>query len=392
MKCMKIEQAQFMTKTKLLLLLFLFCLVVSCEKENKATNPLDHALGSENIKIKRVIDSLDQYEVQIKFTQINRDNDSIIFKDYEFQVDDNNYFYPASTVKFPIAVLAMQKLNQLDSLNKDTRFYIEGDTVETTFATDVSKIFAVSDNQANNRLLEFLGQDAINRNLKQKGISPVRISHRLSTENADEITTKPLIIYLNDSTTAALEGSINTSPKPLKINKIEKGIGYITDDSLLNEPFSFALKNHYPINAQHAVLKRIIFPEAFSEKERFNLNDEQKKFILEAMHTLPKRVGYDPIEYYDSYVKFFMFGDTKDDMPEHIKIHNKVGYAYGTITDCAYIFDSKNKVEFMLTATILVNKDGIFNDNIYEYDDIGVPFLAELGREIYTFELNRKKY
>lgn len=391
MKCMKIEQAQFMTKTQLLLL-FLFCLVVSCEMENKATNPLDHALGSENIKIKRVIDSLDQYEVQIKFTQINRDNDSIIFKDYEFQVDDNNYFYPASTVKFPIAVLAMQKLNQLDSLNKDTRFYIEGDTVETTFATDVSKIFAVSDNQANNRLLEFLGQDAINRNLKQKGISPVRISHRLSTENADEITTKPLIIYLNDSTTAALEGSINTSPKPLKINKIEKGIGYITDDSLLNEPFSFALKNHYPINAQHAVLKRIIFPEAFSEKERFNLNDEQKKFILEAMHTLPKRVGYDPIEYYDSYVKFFMFGDTKDDMPEHIKIHNKVGYAYGTITDCAYIFDSKNKVEFMLTATILVNKDGIFNDNIYEYDDIGVPFLAELGREIYTFELNRKKY
>ena len=352
---------------------------------------MDHALASENIKIKRVIDSLEQYEVQIKFTQINRDNDSIIFKDYDFQVDDNNYFYPASTVKFPIAVLAMQKLNQLDSLNKDTRFYIEGDTVETTFAADVSKIFAVSDNQANNRLFEFLGQDALNSNLKQKGISPVRIAHRLSTENADEITTKPLIIYLNDSTTAALEGSINTSPKPLNINKIEKGIGYIAEDSLMLEPFSFALKNYYPINAQHAVLKRIIFPEAFSENERFNLNDEQKKLILEAMHTLPKKVGYDPIEYYDSYVKFFMFGDSKEDIPEHIKIYNKVGYAYGTLTDCAYIVDSKNKVEFMLTATILVNKDKIFNDNIYEYDDIGIPFLAELGREIYTIERNKGK-
>jgi len=380
-----------MCKTQLLVL-FLFCLVVSCEKENKATNPLDHALASENIKIKRIIDSLDQYEVQIKLTQINRDNDSIIFKDYEFQVDDNNYFYPASTVKFPIAVLAMQKLNQLDSLNKDTRFYIEGDTIETTFAADVSKIFAVSDNQANNRLLEFLGQDALNRNLKQKGISPVRISHRLSTENADEITTKPLIIYLNDSTTSALEGSINTSPKPLKINKIEKGVGYITEDTLIKEPFSFALKNYYPISAQHAILKRIIFPETFSENERFDLSDEQRKFILEAMHTLPKKVGYDPIEYYDSYVKFFIFGDTREDLPDYIKIYNKVGYAYGTLTDCAYILDSKNKVEFMLTATILVNKDGVFNDNIYEYDDIGIPFLAEIGREIYTFELNRKKY
>jgi hypothetical protein len=109
------------------------------------------------------------------------------------------------------------------------------------------------------------------------------------------------------------------------------------------------------------------------------------------MHVLPKEVGYDPVEFYDSYVKFFMFGDTKEDMPEHIKIYNKVGYAYGTLTDCAYILDSKNKVEFMLTATILANKDGIFNDNIYEYDDIGIPFLAELGREIYTFELNREK-
>ena len=388
---MKIEQAYFMCKTQLLTL-FLFCLVFSCENENKATNPLDHALASENIKIKRVIDSLDQYEVQIKFTQINRENNNLIFKDYEFQVDDDNYFYPASTVKFPIAVMAMEKLNQLDSLNKDTRFYIEGDTVETTFAADVSKIFAVSDNQANNRLLEFLGQDAINRNLKQKGISPVRISHRLSTDNADEITSKPLIIYLNDSTTVALEGSINTSPKTLKINKIEKGIGYIMEDSLMHEPFSFALKNYYPINAQHTVLKRIIFPEAFSEKERFKLSDEQRKFILEAMQTLPRKVGYDPIEYYDSYVKFFIFGDTKDAIPEHIKIYNKVGYAYGALTDCAYIIDSKNKVEFMLTATILVNKDGIFNDNIYEYDDIGIPFLAELGREIYKFERNRKKY
>ncbi len=388
MKFMKIDQAYFMPKT-LLLILFLFCFVVSCENTNKATNPLDHVLASENIKIKRVIDSLDQYEVQIKFTQINRNNDSIIFKDYDFQVDDNNYFYPASTVKFPIAVMAMEKLNHLDSLNKDTRFYIEGDTVETTFATDVSKIFAVSDNQANNRLLEFLGQDALNRNLEQKGIYPIRISHRLSVENADEITTKPLIIYLNDSTTAALEGSINTSPEPLKINKIEKGIGYIVDDSLMQEPFSFALKNYYPINAQHAVLKRIIFPEAFNENKRFKLTDEQRKFILEAMHTLPKKVGYDPIEYYDSYVKFFMFGDKKEDMPEYIKIYNKVGYAYGTLTDCAYILDTKNKVEFMLTATILVNKNGIFNDNIYEYDNIGIPFLAELGRQVYNYELNK---
>ena len=44
----------------------------------------------------------------------------------------------------------------------------------------------------------------------------------------------------------------------------------------------------------------------------------------------------------------------------------------------------------MLTATILVNKDGIFNDDNYEYDEIGIPFLAELGRQLYNYELSRK--
>ena len=373
------------------LILFFLCLIFACKKEQKIDNPIAHLLQSDNTKIKRVADSLDHFEVLIKFTQIERIKDSVIFKDYDIQVDAKKYFYPASTVKFPIALLALEQLNQIDSLDEDTRFYVEGDTIETTFATEVSKIFAVSDNHANNRMVEFLGQDAINQRLKEKGITPVRISHRLSTDNADEITTKPLVVYLNDSTTTTLEGTINTSPKPLKIDNIEKGIGFFAEDSLMSGPFSFALKNYYPIAAQHAVLKRIVFPEVFSENERFDLSNEQRELVLEAMSTLPKAVGYDPVEYYDSYVKFFLFGDTKEDMPAHIKIFNKVGYAYGTLTDCAYILDTKNKVEFLLTATILVNKDGIFNENVYEYYDIGIPFLAELGREIYNYELNRKK-
>ena len=375
---------------RLLLFLLLICVLNACENEPSAKNALDYALASENQAIKQVMDSLHRYEVQVKFTEIDRLNDRIVFKDHDFQVDDNNYFYPASTVKLPVAVLAMEKLNQLDSMDRDTRFYVEGDSVETTFGTDVSKIFVISDNEAYNRLLEFLGQDAINKTLRQKGISPVRISHRLSTDNADEITSKPLIVYLDDSTTTMLKGTINTAPKPLKISKINKGVGFYSDSSLVNEPFGFALKNYYPINAQHAVLKRIIFPEAFSESERFDLSDAQRKFIREAMHTLPKQAGYDPVEYYDSYVKFFIFGDTRKDMPEYIKIYNKVGYAYGTLTDCAYIKDTKNDLEFLLTATLLVNKNGIFNDDTYEYDEVGIPFLAQLGREIHKYELNRK--
>lgn len=379
-----------MSKSIMSLLAFVF-LFTACNGEVEIVHPIKTALAANNIKIRRVADSIGQYEVQIKYTQIRRHGDSVYFKDHEFQVNDSAYFYPASTVKFPIAVLALEKLNKIDSIDMHMRFYIEGDIVETTFESDISKVFAISDNQANNRLFEFLGQDAINEALKQKGISPIRIAHRLLTDNAAEISTKPLVIYQNDSTTTLLESPINTSAIPLEIDKIKKGNGFYAEDSLYQGPFSFELKNYYPINTQHALLKRIVFPNKFPATERFELSKTQREYILKCMSTLPKELGYDSIEYYDSYVKFLMFGDDKEAMPNHIKIYNKVGYAYGTLTDCAYIVDSKNDVEFMLTATILVNKDGIFNDNEYEYDDIGIPFLAQLGRELYNQELLNTK-
>ena len=65
--------------------------------------------------------------------------------------------------------------------------------------------------------------------------------------------------------------------------------------------------------------------------------------------------------------------------------------AYGTLTDNAYIVDFENDIEFLLSATIHVNENGVFNDDVYEYDKIGLPFLANLGREIYRFERARSR-
>ncbi len=352
---------------------------------------MQKALSSEDVRIKRVMDNLAQYKVQIQYTQIDRHGDSLTFTDYDFQVDTGTYFYPASTVKFPAAVVALEKLNEIDSIHRDTRFYIEGDSIETTFSEAILQIFAVSDNAANNRLIEFLGFDDLNQRLKKRGVAPIRISHRLSAKNGDDVTTKPLIIYTNDSTTVTSDPIINNVPVALKLAEIKKGKGFYDQDSLYQEPFDFGLKNYYPIKAQHALLKRVIFPEQFSREERFDLTIDQHHFLLNVMQVLPREVGYKEEEYFDSYGKFFIYGDSKAPVPDHVSIYNKVGYAYGTLTDCAYIKDNKNNVDFMLTATILVNKDEIFNDDRYEYDEMGIPFLAQLGRELYEYELKRKK-
>ena len=76
-----------------------------------------------------------------------------------------------------------------------------------------------------------------------------------------------------------------------------------------------------------------------------------------------------------------VFGDSKKDIPKHIKIYNKGSYAYGTLTYCTYIVNSKTNSEYFITATISVNPNEIFNDDTYEYESVGIPFLAELGVE-----------
>ncbi|NNE76628.1 MAG: hypothetical protein HKN31_06090, partial [Pricia sp.] len=134
-----------MFKNFVFLVLLTMC-CAGCSSEAVIVDPLLHVLASDHPKIKQVMDSVARYEVQIRYTQIDRICDSLVFTDYDFQVDCENYFYPASTVKLPIAVSALEELNQIDSLDRNTRFYVEGDTIETTFAEAISEMFAVSDN------------------------------------------------------------------------------------------------------------------------------------------------------------------------------------------------------------------------------------------------------
>jgi hypothetical protein len=63
------------------------------------------------------------------------------------------------------------------------------------------------------------------------------------------------------------------------------------------------------------------------------------------------------------------------------------------MTDCSYVVDTLNKVEFFLSCSMYLNADGILNDGIYEYDQTGYPFFHNLFNAVYDEELMRhKKY
>ena len=59
------------------------------------------------------------YEVQIIYTQVNKKDNS--FKSFTYNVDNNKYFYPASTVKMPVAILALQRLNEINASGTDIK-------------------------------------------------------------------------------------------------------------------------------------------------------------------------------------------------------------------------------------------------------------------------------
>ena len=278
--------------------------------------------------------------------------------------------------------------NKIFSL--DTPYKIDGDSVTSTFRKDITSIFAMSDNAAYNRIFEFLGRDTINVIMQRKGLVPAQIVHRVSVENSASAKSRSIIINPGQKDSIIWEGYTSSTVKPLQLSGLEKGKGYIDGDSLINKPMDFSEKNYFPLQTQQEVLKRLFFPEHFKDGEVFALSEKNRDFLIESMQKLPRESGYDPQKYYDGYGKFFIYGDKKTKIPAYMHIYNKEGDAYGTLTDNAYIKDEHNGTEFFLSVTILVNKNRIFNDDNYEYDTVGIPFLAELGRRIFEYEQARQ--
>ena len=104
------------------------------------------------------------------------------------------------------------------------------------------------------------------------------------------------------------------------------------------------------------------------------------------MSGYPKEFGYNDEVYPYFFNKFFIYGDEELEFSNRFKIFNKVGLAYGQLTDTAYIIN--DDVSIILTATIDVNSNKIYNDDNYDYDLIGFPFLAQLSRGIFKIISN----
>lgn len=354
------------------------------------------------------------WNVQFIYTQIDKGANGIpALKHHYFNLNAANYFYPASTVKFPVSILALQKLNELNlfGLDKNSTMITEqafsgqtpvyndptSPTGKPSIAQYIKKILMVSDNDAYNRLYEFLGQEYINEQLHQKGYGDAQLLHRLSVplSASENRHTNPVKMY--DAI-----GSL-IYEKPAQNNGIQYpqrtdslGRGYYNADTLIKRPMDFSSKNRISLEDLHTMLISLIYPSKVHASQRFNITAEDRQFLLKYMSQLPTESTFPPYSadtasYWPAYCKFLLFGSEKGALPNNIRSFNKVGDAYGQLTDVAYIVDLEKNIEFFLSATIYCNTDGILNDDRYDYETIGLPFMKQLGKVIYDFEVKRQR-
>lgn len=378
---------------------------------NMNTVFLEQLMQTKPDQFGEVLQHRKDWIVQIRYTQIDRDRkNQPQFTDYSFNLQQDQYFYPASTVKMPLAFLALEKLNELNISGVDMNTTMITDSQDSSkyvgktsddsperpcIALFIRKIFLVSDNDAYNRLYEFLGQEYIQKKLTEKGYPDAVIRHWLSVSRTDiqNRTTHP-VYFLNQKGEVVYEQPSLKSEVVFPAFECKLGKGYMSGNTLIQEPFNFSEKNRIYLNDLHSMLQSVLFPASFPEKSRFKLKKSDDEFLYAAMSCFPPESKY-PVypkeEVWDASVKFLLYGAAKGDRPKHIRVFNKIGGAYGFLTDVAYIVDLENKIEFMLSATIHCNSDGIFNDDRYDYDSIGYPFLRDLGQLMYEHEMKRKK-
>jgi hypothetical protein len=352
------------------------------------------------------------HEIEIIYTRVQRDaEDRPRLEHLRYRAEAWRYYYPASLVKLPLAALALEKIKRLGvpGLTRDTRLRIEGtgacqplaDTDSTSptgypsIAHYIRKAIVVSDGDAYNRLYEFLGPRYINARLRAMGYKSARIIHRFANCSDDENRVTGPVAFLDDNGAQIYRQPREVSPvtPPHPLGTVKRGRAQIINGRRVRRPKDFTGFNFISLEDMHQILIALTLPEAVSESRRFDLTEEDRAYLLNCMSMYPRESdwpSYPQSEFPDGYMKYLMQGVTTGRLDPSIRVYNKVGRAYGYLSDCAYVVDRDNGIEFFLSAVIYADHDGVMNDGRYDYDKVGLPFLSELGELVYRRELARK--
>lgn len=365
----------------------------------------------------------------VLISQITVENDAVnVYQTY--LGERGRYFYPASTVKLFAALAAYEQINDL------ARMYDDGPILRTPYSrsTDLDdevslrrhplfagksiqeftvpreahKIFVVSDNPAFNTLYDFVGQDDLNRRISQWGADGTQIVHRLSVaRTADENRRAPRIELGLRPGSPQLGERVATMAhrRQPDTDFFRLGHGFVRNGEIVHEPFDFSDKNFTTLHDLQLVLARLVRPDithltccasfhggsAFTSESSgplpgrpLRVTETQRQRLIASATMYPRESAsprYDPAEYPDDHAKFLLPGLLRVRPLEEWRIVNKIGLAYGFVTENAYVEHRPTGHAVFVAAVIHRNPNGIYNDNQYDYETT-LAEMATLGEVV----------
>ncbi len=342
-----------------------------------------------------------EYQIQLSWRRLSRDaNGGLRIRRLDHGVDPKRWFSAASVSKLPMALLMAERLSA-HGLEMQTMIRLNAppatgewpadEPLSDSFLRGTNRTFTVSENVPFNRWYEYLGGDAIHTRLAALGYPNTRLIGRLgsSDHEANRRTGGGALIAPDGSVVESTAPMLATA-RSYPFGRALAGRGWQNDDgSVTPGPRDFSFANFMPITDSLGMLQAFLLPDSVPSRQRWKIDGALRAQLLHALGLRPRESEdprYDEAEHYDGYARWFLVGDGKQRYPDGVRVLGKSGMAYGYLSEVAYIHDSRSGAECLLGAAIHVNKDGIYNDDRYEYDEIGIPFLAALGRAVLEVE------
>lgn len=356
---------------------------------------LEQLLATGGPALKMVMAEPEKYRFQVLYG-IVRDEPKASIERHGYRVDAE-YFYPASSMKLPIALASYDRIPALRRAGKRTlgrdvpiRIHAVNETAEpfsTTLARETWRALVVSDNYSANRLLSFVGHREAHETLWSLGLKSTRIRAGFATgDPIDPAEVSPKIDIVSDGVTDEIAPRKSTLElPPTDASNLSIGQRAIVDGRVVEGPMSFAKKNAIRLVDLQNTLVRIMRPDLLPATPADAASKEDIAYLREALGTLPSQsglAGFARNVVADYQLSPLLRGIERVRPRGRFEIYSKVGQAYGFLITNAYVVDKETSRSFFVTAVVYANPDETMNSDRYAYDTISYPALADVGEVI----------
>jgi hypothetical protein len=359
---------------------------------------IEQLLAGGSPALKAVMASPEQYRFQVLYSAVRDDR----LERHAYR-PDAEYYFPASSMKVPIALASYERLALLrktkPQVTRDATLRIHPTTGNaepyvTTLARETWRALIVSDNFSANRLIGFVGHRELHETLWGLGLPSTRVHSGFATgAEIDDAEVSPRIEVTQEGavvTDVAARKSTLVLPAT-NATGLEIGEAVVVDGRRVPGALSFAKKNAIRLTELQDTLVRIMRPELLPKGAAPGVaSQEDMAYLRQALGTLPSEsglAGFDRNVVMDYQLSPFLRGLERVRARGRFLLYSKVGQAFGFLVANAYVVDKETGRSFFLTACVFANPDGTMNDDRYAYDTISFPALADVAEAIYRHAL-----